>query len=94
MANKVIITKKPQEEFRNDSEWNEYEILREDINTSLIRVIYDIEDVEFVLRHLEDEFNFDNRRKNVYFYVNKDIEGLKVLMENLNYEPDTPEILE
>ena len=94
MANKVIITKKPREIFRQDPDWREITVDRNDINSSLLRIIYDIEDVSFVEQHLENQFNFDNRRKNVYFYVNKDIEGLKNFMQHLDYEPDTPEILE
>ncbi len=92
--NKVIITKMPREIFQEDPEWKEYAIARTDINASLIKIIYDREDVQFVLDHLEEEFQYDKRRKNVYFYSNKDIIGLKEFMEHMDYSISEPEILE
>lgn len=94
MANKVLVTKKPRKIFQDDPEWREYAILRKDINTSILRLIYDIEDVSEIEKHLETEFEFDKRRKNVYFYSNKDIIGLKNFMQHLDYEQDSPEVLE
>jgi hypothetical protein len=92
--NKVILTKKPREVFQQDPEWKEYAIAREDINLSLLRIIYDREDVQFVLDHLKEEFQYDLRRKNVYFYSNKDIDGLKEFMVHMDYDVSEPEILE
>ena len=94
MSNKVIVTKKPREVFQQDPEWKEYAIAREDINISLLRIIYDREDVQFALDHLKEEFQYDKRRKNVYFYSNKDIDGLKEFMQYADYDQNTPEILE
>lgn len=92
--NKIIISKKPREVFQEDPEWKEYAIAREDINISLLRIIYDREDVQFALDHLKEEFQYDKRRKNVYFYSNKDIEGLKNFMQYSNYILEEPDILE
>jgi len=92
--NKVIISKKPQDVFQDDSEWTEYAIDRNDINTSLLRLIYDMEDVDFVLEHLKTEFEYDKRRKNVYFYTNTDIVGLKDFMQYMDYSITEPDILE
>jgi len=94
MSNKVILTKKPRDVFQQDTEWKEYAVARTDINLSLLRIIYDREDVKFVLDHLREEFQYDKRRKNVYFYSNTDIDGLKEFMQYTEYDINEPEILE
>ena len=53
-----------------------------------------MEDVDFVLEHLKTEFEYDKRRKNVYFYTNTDIVGLKDFMQYMDYSITEPEILE
>jgi len=92
--NKIIISKKPRPIFQDDSNWTEYKILRKDINESLLRILYAREDVGFVLKHLEEEFKYDERRKDVYFYSNADVEGLKNFMQYSDYYQNEPEILE
>lgn len=94
MANKVIISKKPQEVFQVDATWKEYAVKQEDVNESLLRIIYDTNDVKNVLNHLETEYHYDKRRKHVFFYTNKDIDGLREFMQYLQYDIDEPRILE
>lgn len=94
MANKVIISKKPQEVFQVDPTWREYAVKQEDINESLLKIIYDIDDVKDILKHLEEDYHFDRRRKHIFFYSNKDIDGLKHFMQYTNYSQNEPEILE
>ena len=94
MANKVIISKKPQEVFQVDPTWKEYAVKQEDVNESLLRIIYDMKDVKDVLNHLKTEYHYDKRRKHVFFYTNKDIDGLREFMQYLDYDISLPEILE
>jgi hypothetical protein len=92
--NKVIISKKPQPIFQEDNKWNEYAVKQEDVNESILRIIYGMEDVKDVLKHLETEYNYDKRRKHVFFYTNTDIDGLKNYMQYLQYDINSPDILE
>ena len=53
-----------------------------------------MKDVKDILNHLETEYNYDKRRKHVFFYTNKDIDGLREFMQYLDYDISLPEILE
>jgi hypothetical protein len=92
--NKVTISNRPEPVFQGDTEWKEYIIKKEDLNNTVLSLIYEREDVQFVTDYLEKHFKHDKRRKNVWFYVNKDIVGLKNFMQYLNTEQDSSDILE
>ena len=92
--NKVTISNRPEPVFAGDSEWKEYVIDKNDINPTVLKLIYDRPDVDFVIEYLEKHFKHDKRRKNIWFFVNKDIDGLKGFMQYSNPEQDQPTILE
>jgi hypothetical protein len=92
--NKVAISKRPEPMFQEDSEWSEYVINKKDLNKSIWKIIYEREDVDFVVDYMEKYFNHDKRRTNIYVYTNKDIVGLKNFMQYLNPQQDSSDILE
>ena len=94
MANKVIISREDQEVFKNDSEWKEYAVKQVDVNESILKIIYDIEDVDNILNYFYNQYNYDKTKKNLYCYTNKDINGLKEFMHYLDYDINSPQILE
>jgi len=94
MSNKVTISNRPEPVFQGDTEWKEYIINKNDLNETVLKLIYEREDVDFVMEYLDKHFKHDKRRKNVYFFVNKDVIGLKNFMQYASPEQDSPEILE
>jgi hypothetical protein len=94
MSNKVAISNRQEPVFQGDSEWKEYIIDKNDLNDTVLRLIYEREDIEFVNEYLSKHFKHDKRRKNVYLYVNKDIEGLKGILINIEDIEVLPQILE
>lgn len=94
MSRKVAISNRQEPTLQEDNEWKEYVIAKVDINESLLRIIYDRDDVGFVLDYISNDKKMDKRRKNIYFYSNEDIDGLKNFMQYLDYDQTSPKILE
>ena len=92
--NKVCLSNRPEPVFQEDSEWKEFVIKKEDLNESVFKIIYDTDDVGFAIEYMEKHFKHDKRRKNVYFYSNSDIVGLKNFMQYIDTPLDEPNILE
>jgi hypothetical protein len=90
MGNKVALTRTRNEELYNDSNWKELIYHTKDVNLDVVSIIYapinseGEEDLEkYVLPYIEKHFGSNI----VYFYVNKDIDGIKGLIyEDINTE--------
>lgn len=94
MKHKVAICQKRHEELLADPNWKEVVYNRIDVNHDLLCVVYnpvgetgekELHDVNAYIHK-----NFGNR---VYFYVNKDVEGLQNAF-SIALEPETQQIEE
>ena len=94
MSRKVAISNRQEPTLQDDESWKEYVIAKVDINESLLRIIYDRDDVKFALDYISNDKKMDKRRKHIYFYSNEDIDGLKNFMQYLDYDQTSPQILE
>ncbi len=92
MGNKVALTRTRNLQLYNDSDWKELIYHTKDVNLDVLSILYapinseGEEDLEkYVLPYVEKHFGSNI----VYFYVNKDIDGIKGLIyeDIVNEEP-------
>lgn len=75
--NKVAICNRRYDELLNDSSWKEIVYNKMDINHDVLSIIYDpigtegVDDLHYVNAYIQK-----NMKSRVYFYINKDVEGL------------------
>lgn len=78
MHNKVAVCNKRYDELLNDPEWKEIVYNKMDINHDVLCVLYNPKNEEGSLElHDINAYIQRNMKSRVYFYINKDVDGIK-----------------
>jgi hypothetical protein len=96
MGNKVTLTRGRQLDLYNDSQWKEIIYHVKDVTLDMLSIIYNPKNEEgekdliTTLAYINKNFGGNY----IYFYVNKDVDGIEGLIQHESTITETPQIEE